>query len=141
MPSTSRLPSPCEVGVDDGFDDGHGDAHASTRDWTLSSTSSPKPASPAVTCSSVLPAMRSIVCENAEQHALIRRVHADEHGDAEDDAGRRETVRSTCLRTYGQLRETDEQRITARDVRAVDDPAVAQRDRPLAALARRCSRA
>ena len=37
----------------------------STRACTLSSTSSSKPVSPAVTCSSVLPAMRSTVRENA----------------------------------------------------------------------------
>ena len=103
---------------------------------TFSSTSSSKPVSPAVTCSSVLPAMRSTVCENANEHALIRGVHADEHGHAQHDPGRGQHVRSTCLRKYGQLirRKQDHRRATAllRDV--LDDAAVAERDGALAAL-------
>ena len=61
----------------------------SDADWTFSRMSSSKPASPALTCSSVLPAIGRRSGER-DEHALIGGVHADEHGDAEHDAGRRQ---------------------------------------------------
>ena len=73
--------------VDDGLDHGHGDAHLAAA-WTFSSTSSSKPVSPAVTCELGLAGDAVDGLRERGQHALIRRVHADEHGDAEHDAGR-----------------------------------------------------
>ena len=57
----SRLPLAGDLGIDDGLDHGHGDAHRCGAPARVSRTSSLKPVSPAVTCSSVFPAMRSTV--------------------------------------------------------------------------------
>ena len=64
-PRTSRLPSPAMFDVDDGFDHRHGDAHR--RRGLHASRARPRrsPSRRRVTCSSVLPAMRSTVCDEA----------------------------------------------------------------------------
>ena len=130
-----------DVRVDDDFDDRHGDpycgrrlhdvqhvlakARFAGRDLELGLTGDP------------VDGLRE-----PEEHRLIRRVHPDEHRDAQDDAGRREDGPQDVLAEVGPGDETKQDHGAARGIRpgcvvsrVVDDVPVTESDRALAALA------
>ncbi len=72
-------------------------------DCTRSSVSSGNPVSPAVTCSSVLPAMRSTVRENASSTLLFALFIPTNTATPKTMPATVRIVLSTCLRMYGHV--------------------------------------
>ena len=110
-------------------------------DCTVSSTSSSKPVSPAVTCSSVLPAMRSTVCENANSTLWLAVCMPTNTATPSTMPGRRQHRPQHVLAEVRPADQPQQDHATQVAEIVLDDPAVAQRDGALAALRDRSCRA
>ena len=136
-PRISRLPSPALPELDDGLDDRHGDAHRGRRLHGLEHFFG-KPGLAGRHLQFRLAGNPIDRAVEREEDALVGRVHADEHRDAEHDPGDREQRPQHVppdVRPADEAQQVHGRRTLGRGGRphVFDDAAVAERNRAIGA--------